>query len=222
MGKKSALHINKGTSDAPFINPKWKGSSRFEFDIKSLYSLIIKGDSAGLSKAITLIESLAPKDRVHARNLMSMLLSKSGGAYRIGISGVPGVGKSTFLESFCSYLLAEKVDVKIAILAVVFFAFVYSRSYLRDRNFFRGEYYVLGLFATLGMMIMVSASNLLTIYLGLELLSLSNSIPVILDFDNSSTFSGSYKRHGSSLDKKPPYPWTWTWKVWSTPDPRSP
>ena len=113
MSKKSALHINKGTSDAPYINPKWKGGSRTELDIESLCSLLLKGDSTGLSKAITLIESLAPKDRVHARNLMSMLLPKSGGAYRIGISGVPGVGKSTFLESYCSYLLAEKVDVKL-------------------------------------------------------------------------------------------------------------
>ena len=118
MSKKSALHINKGTSDAPYINPKWKGSTRSEFDIESLCNLVIKGESTGLSKAITLIESLAPKDKVHARKLMSMILPKSGGAHRIGISGVPGVGKSTFLESYCSHLLAEKVDIKIAILAV--------------------------------------------------------------------------------------------------------
>ncbi len=58
-------------------------------------------------------------------------------------------------------------------LLVVFWAFLYSRQYLKDRQFFKGEYFVLGLFATLGMMIMISAHNLLTIYLGLELLSLS-------------------------------------------------
>jgi NADH-quinone oxidoreductase subunit N len=51
--------------------------------------------------------------------------------------------------------------------------FVYSRDYLADHNMYKGEYYVLGLFATLGMMIMVSAHSFLLVYLGLELLSLS-------------------------------------------------
>jgi NADH-quinone oxidoreductase subunit N len=50
--------------------------------------------------------------------------------------------------------------------------FLYSRDYLRQRNLFKGEYYVLSLFAVLGMMIMVSAHSLLSVYLGLELLSL--------------------------------------------------
>jgi NADH-quinone oxidoreductase subunit N len=62
---------------------------------------------------------------------------------------------------------------KLFILLMVFFSFIYSRAYLRDRNILKGEYFVLGLFAALGMMIMVSAHSLLTVYLGLELLSLS-------------------------------------------------
>jgi NADH-quinone oxidoreductase subunit N len=62
---------------------------------------------------------------------------------------------------------------KLFIILMVFFAFIYSREYLRDRNILKGEYFVLGLFAVLGMMIMVSAHSLLTVYLGLELLSLS-------------------------------------------------
>jgi NADH-quinone oxidoreductase subunit N len=62
---------------------------------------------------------------------------------------------------------------KLFIVLMVFFAFIYSREYLRDRNILKGEYFVLGLFAVLGMMIMVSAHSLLTVYLGLELLSLS-------------------------------------------------
>lgn len=56
---------------------------------------------------------------------------------------------------------------------VTFGAFVYARDYLRERDLFKGEFYVLGLFGMLGMMVMVSAHNFLTIYLGLELLSLS-------------------------------------------------
>lgn len=52
-------------------------------------------------------------------------------------------------------------------------ALLYSRDYLRNRALFKGEYYVLALFAVLGMMVMISAASFLTVYLGLELLSLS-------------------------------------------------
>ena len=62
---------------------------------------------------------------------------------------------------------------KVAIYLATFVTFMYAKDYLRDRGIFKGEFYVLGLFATLGMMILVSAHNFLTIYLGLELLSLS-------------------------------------------------
>ena len=51
--------------------------------------------------------------------------------------------------------------------------FIYSRDYLKDHGIYKGEYYVLGLFAVLGMMIMTSAHSFLLVYLGLELLSLS-------------------------------------------------
>jgi NADH-quinone oxidoreductase subunit N len=61
---------------------------------------------------------------------------------------------------------------KISIFLVSAGAFVYARDYLKMRDLYKGEYYVLGLFAVLGMMIMVSAHNLLVIYMGLELLSL--------------------------------------------------
>ncbi len=59
------------------------------------------------------------------------------------------------------------------IYVITFGAFVYARDYLRVRDLLKGEYYVLGLFGMLGMMVMVSAHSFLTIYLGLELLSLS-------------------------------------------------
>ncbi|MFN4263576.1 MAG: NADH-quinone oxidoreductase subunit NuoN [Thioalkalivibrionaceae bacterium] len=63
---------------------------------------------------------------------------------------------------------------KLAIYAVAFVVFVYARPYLMARDIHKGEFWMLGLFATLGMMIMVSANNLLTLYLGLELLSLAS------------------------------------------------
>ncbi|HEX2667258.1 MAG TPA: NADH-quinone oxidoreductase subunit NuoN, partial [Gammaproteobacteria bacterium] len=58
---------------------------------------------------------------------------------------------------------------------------IYSRDYLRDRSLFKGEYYILGLTALLGMMIMISAHNMLIVYLGLELNSLSLYAMVALD-----------------------------------------
>jgi NADH-quinone oxidoreductase subunit N len=62
--------------------------------------------------------------------------------------------------------------------------FVYSRKYLQDRSLYRGEFYAMVLFGLLGMMIMVSGHNLLTIYIGLELLSLCLYSLVAFDRDN--------------------------------------
>ncbi|RRQ22971.1 NADH-quinone oxidoreductase subunit NuoN [Thiohalobacter thiocyanaticus] len=62
---------------------------------------------------------------------------------------------------------------KAFVMLVVFAVFLYSKDYLRQRDLFKGEYYVLGLFGVLGMMVMISAHSYLTLYLGLELLSLS-------------------------------------------------
>jgi NADH-quinone oxidoreductase subunit N len=64
---------------------------------------------------------------------------------------------------------------------VVAVVFIYSRDYLRDRGLFKGEFYVLGLTALLGMMIMISAHNMLVVYLGLELNALSLYAMVALD-----------------------------------------
>ena len=61
---------------------------------------------------------------------------------------------------------------KTGLLLVALFAFVYAKDYLRAMGILRGEYYVLGLFAVLGMMVMISANSFLTVYLGLELLAL--------------------------------------------------
>jgi len=61
---------------------------------------------------------------------------------------------------------------KTGLLLVTLFGFVYAKDYLREQGILRGEYYVLGLFAVLGMMVMISANSFLTVYLGLELLAL--------------------------------------------------
>jgi NADH-quinone oxidoreductase subunit N len=82
---------------------------------------------------------------------------------------------------------------KTSILLVTVGAFAYSRSYLVERNIFRGEFYVLGLFAVLGMLVLVSAHSLLTIYLGLELLSLSLYALVAFNRDSAEASEAAMK-----------------------------
>ena len=83
----------------------------------------------------------------------------------------PDSPQITFADTFVSDKMSAVL--KLFILVLSFGAFLYSKAYLRDRQLFRGEYYVLGMTAVTGMMVLVSAHSLLTVYLGLELLSLS-------------------------------------------------
>jgi NADH-quinone oxidoreductase subunit N len=76
-----------------------------------------------------------------------------------------------FSGTFVSDPLARVL--KLFVYAVVAAVFLFSKDYLKDRDLFRGEYYLLGLFATLGIMVMISAHSMLSLYLGLELMSLS-------------------------------------------------
>lgn len=69
-----------------------------------------------LSRAITLIESNLPSDKVMAREVLNEVLPKTGNAIRIGITGVPGVGKSTFIETFGQFL--TNLGKKVAVLAI--------------------------------------------------------------------------------------------------------
>ena len=88
----------------------------------------------------------------------------------------------TFSDTFVRDPMSDIL--KIAIYLATFITFLYSKDYLRDRGIFKGEFYLLGLFGALGMMILVSAHNLLTLYLGLELLSLSLYAMVALQRDS--------------------------------------
>lgn len=81
-------------------------------DIKNL----IKGDRRTLARAITLLESTKDSDRILAQTLLDQAIPYSGKSFRIGITGVPGVGKSSFIETF-GQLLIEKGH-KVAVLAV--------------------------------------------------------------------------------------------------------
>ena len=88
----------------------------------------------------------------------------------------------TFSNMFVDDALADML--KLFTYVAVIFVLVYSRGYLRARNLDKGEYYLLVLFATLGMMVMISAAHFLTMYLGVELLSLSMYALVAIDRDS--------------------------------------
>ena len=77
---------------------------------------IISGNRIILSRAITLIESQLENDRIIAQKVLEKILPYTGKGIRIGITGVPGVGKSTFIEAFGKYLTA--INKKIAVLAI--------------------------------------------------------------------------------------------------------
>ncbi len=74
------------------------------------------GDLRTLSKAITLIESSKNEDQVKAQELLKNILPYTGKSFRLGITGSPGVGKSTFIENFGQHLIAK--GHKIAVLAI--------------------------------------------------------------------------------------------------------
>ncbi len=82
----------------------------------ALASRVRRGDRRALARAITLVESTRDDHRGEATALVDALLPSAGGAVRIGISGPPGVGKSTFIEAFGTYLTGEGHQV--AVLAV--------------------------------------------------------------------------------------------------------
>jgi len=77
---------------------------------------ILNGDRVMLSQAITLVESTHPLDRELANEVIQVLMPHTGKSYRIGITGVPGVGKSTFLDSFGTFLTQQSL--KVAVLAI--------------------------------------------------------------------------------------------------------
>lgn len=81
-----------------------------------------------------------------------------------------GIQATTFSESYVADSLG--VILKVSIYGLAALAFVYAGRYLKQRDMLHGEFYVLGLFGVLGMMVMSSAYSLLTVYIGLELLSL--------------------------------------------------
>lgn len=77
---------------------------------------VLKGDRMILSRAITVVESNLESDKILAKEIIQNILQASGKSIRIGVTGVPGVGKSTFIEAFGKYLIS--LGHKVAILSI--------------------------------------------------------------------------------------------------------
>ena len=93
---------------------------------------VLKGDRAVLSRAITLVESNAPAHFDLARQVISAVLPRTGGAVRVGITGVPGAGKSTFIEALGTWLCDR--GHRVAVLAVDPSSTVTRGSILGDKT----------------------------------------------------------------------------------------
>ena len=111
-------------------------------------------------------------------------------AYVTFSTHVPSVGYA-FSNMFVDDTLADVLKLMIYLGSSMIF--VYSRQYIQQRDMYRGEFYALVLFSVVGMMIMVSGQNMLTLYIGLELLSLSLYALVALDRDNAKATEAAMK-----------------------------
>ncbi|WMI65481.1 methylmalonyl Co-A mutase-associated GTPase MeaB [Aestuariibaculum sp. YM273] len=118
--KTSALQENQGVSNSEITNAsaiaKIKSNRKNTTDVDSLLSGILNRDITSLSQSITLIESTLPEHAQKSNELLKKCLSHANKSIRIGITGVPGVGKSTFIEVFGSFLTS--IGKRVAVLAV--------------------------------------------------------------------------------------------------------
>lgn len=114
------LKVNKGIEQPDPMNPnlaaRLKNIRKKELSTDEYVEGILKGDINILSQAITLVESSKTEHQAVAQEVIKRCLPSSGCSVRIGITGVPGAGKSTFIESFGKYLTGQ--GHKIAVLAI--------------------------------------------------------------------------------------------------------
>ena len=118
--KKSALSEKKGVSHSEITNKssieKIKNKRKEKLATKTLIDSILNKDITALSRAVTLIESKNPKHLEQANSIIKGCLPYANNSIRIGITGVPGVGKSTFIEVFGKHLTDQ--GKRVAVLAI--------------------------------------------------------------------------------------------------------
>lgn len=112
----TALNVQEGIEQPTQVNPFLQKKRKKELSVADYVNGITGGDRVILSRAITLIESVKPAHQVIAQEVIEKCLPYSGHSVRIGITGVPGVGKSTFIESFGTHITAQ--GKQLAVLAI--------------------------------------------------------------------------------------------------------
>lgn len=111
------LAVNKGIPKPPTVNPRLKRKKRSQVQNSAYYvEGILKGNVTILSQAITLIESNNPEHYKVAQETIEKCLPYSDNSLRLGITGVPGVGKSTFIEAMGLHIISK--GEKLAVLAI--------------------------------------------------------------------------------------------------------
>ena len=115
----AALQVNSGVEQQSIINPYLKRGrfKRHQLTVGEMVEGILKGDVTILSQAVTLIESVNPEHQQKAQEVIDKCLPYSGNSIRVGISGVPGAGKSTSIDEFGIHVLKEKGG-RLAVLAI--------------------------------------------------------------------------------------------------------
>jgi len=117
----SGLNVNQGIEPLPSVNDAsvkrfLKNKKKRSLSVEQYVDGILNGDITILSQAVTLIESSKPDHQEIAQNIIVKCLPFAGNSVRIGITGVPGVGKSTFIEAMGKFITAQ--GKKLAVLAI--------------------------------------------------------------------------------------------------------
>ncbi|MFD1707053.1 methylmalonyl Co-A mutase-associated GTPase MeaB [Siminovitchia sediminis] len=115
-----------------FSRNKFMMETQREENVDQIIEGLLKGDRMMLSRAITLIESQAGRHKKQAEEILQRIMTRSGNSIRIGISGVPGAGKSTLIESLGLHLC--KQGYQVAVLAVDPSSAVHGGSILGDKT----------------------------------------------------------------------------------------
>ncbi len=112
----TGLQVNSGIEQPPMVSPYLKRRKRRQLSVDDYVDGIIKGNTTVLGQAVTLIESLAPQHQSIAQEVIAKCLPYAGKSRRIGITGVPGAGKSTSIDVFGLHVLER--GGKLAVLAI--------------------------------------------------------------------------------------------------------
>ena len=112
----SALNVTEGVADQPIVNPRFIRRKRRQLSTEEYVEGILAGNITILSQAITLVESSNPDHYAQAQEIIERCLPHAGRSVRIGITGVPGAGKSTFIEAIGNMVTSLKH--KLAVLAI--------------------------------------------------------------------------------------------------------